>query len=192
MRSVAARLLKARRAWGVTIALLFAWAVSLQVGLRLRDRGNLRQLDPAAPYWIELGRGSGWRKLDTVKVHQDGTVVLHRVRFNFVETATLQLPAESLAEVLESVEETGVLGLYKEYHEPPGFADGRQWVLKVQQGRRKMSVYCDSYFPEPIVSFVQALDRILAGGGVEKAKWRILGDEDEWSHERELWDSIKR
>jgi hypothetical protein len=151
------------------------------------------------PYRIEFGRGSGWHGLDTIKIRQDGTVTLHRlsreyigqVANDFVETATLQLRPESLARVREAVDGTGVLGLYREYHEPD-VADGTQWVLWVQQGEGETSVYCNNYFPKAIVRFADALDGILAEGGLGEVEWHRVPDAEARNHERELWDSIKR
>jgi hypothetical protein len=200
MASLAARLLRSRKAWAVACAVALAWAILVQVGVHLRGRGNLRHLDPGAPYRIELGRGSGLYGLNTVQILHDRTVTLHRrgrehggqtLPEEFVETATIHLSVEDLTEVLDAVEDTGVLSLYKEYHEP-GVADGTQWVLWVQQGQRETSVYCDNYFPKSMVRFADALDRILARNGIEHANWRRVDDDEALSYDRALWDSIRQ
>jgi hypothetical protein len=179
----------------VAIAILLAWTVFVQVADHLRDRGGkLRRLDPGTPYMIEFGRGSALDGFDTIKVGQDGSVTLHRVRREmgelFVETTTLQLPPAALAAVLDAVDETGLLSLYKTYHEP-GVADGEQWILWVRQGQDHKSVYCDNHFPKRIVQFAEALDTILAEHGLDRAEWRRVADDDAWKYDRELRDSFR-
>src|SRR5262249_22328392 len=138
MAALLLRLLKSPRAWAVSVMIGFAL-----VALVFRSaypRGELSRLDPALPCRIEFGRGSGWHGLDTVLVLEDGTVVLHRLSQEddgrgmrrFVETASLNLTAESLAEVREAVEKNRLLELSRRYH--GGAADGTQWVLWVRQG----------------------------------------------------------
>jgi hypothetical protein len=83
------------------------------------------QIDPSKPFQIEFGRGSGWHGLDTVKVNQDGLVVLHRLKKSADwERATLQLPDDALAKVLEQVDADHLLELHRAYH--ANVADGTQ------------------------------------------------------------------
>jgi hypothetical protein len=200
MGSLGTRLLRSRWAWAIGFTVTLSCIILVQVGIHLRGRGNLRHLDRGAPFRLEFGRGSGLYGFDTIDLHDDGTVTFHRLSReddgrlapeDFVETATIHLPVEALTEVLDTVEDTGVLGLYEKYHEP-GVADGTQWVLWVQQGQKETSVYCDNYFPKPIVRFAVALDRVLARNGVEQAKWRRVNDEEARNYDRELWESIRR
>jgi hypothetical protein len=159
---------------------------------------NLVRLDPAVPYVIEFGRGSGLHGLDTVRVLQDGTVTLHRRSRTFdgkeahlgVETATLKLPEGPLAEVVTAVEKNRLLSLDRAYHGK--MADGTQWVFWVEQGGAERAVYCDNNFPAEIVRFAAALDKVLAENGLEGAAWQPVPDEDAGDHERELWASIGR
>jgi hypothetical protein len=136
--------------------------------------------------------------LDTVTVLQDGTVTLDRMRDEqdsetnrlFRETATLKLPDEALAQVLDAVEENHLLQLGREYH--AGVYDGTQWVLWVKQGGKEKLAYFDNRFPEGVVRFAAALDQTLAANGSEKAEWRRVDDAQGRKHERELWDSLRR
>ena len=135
--------------------------------------------------------------LDTVKVLQDGTVTLHRRKrlldgqegHSHWETATLHLPAESLARVLDAVEKNRLLTLDPVYD--GGLTDGIQWVFWFRQGQEK-SVYFNNRFPGAIVRFAEALDTILVESGSENADWHDVPDADGRKHERELWESIER
>jgi hypothetical protein len=194
MTAFASRLLRSRRVWALAIIAVLAWAAFVQVAAHLRARGRLRQLDPGMPYLIELGRGSGLDGLDTIAIRQDGTATLQRMRredSGQFERATIQLAPSALADVLRALDESGVLGLYREYHEP-GVCDGTQWVLWVRQGQDETSVYCDNHFPKPMVRFAAALDRILDESGLERAEWRRVPDADATKHDQDLWDSIRR
>ncbi len=151
------------------------------------------------PFWIELGRGSGWDGLDTVKLDQTGRVILHRFkteRKNDVidlswEVATLQLSPEALAEVLEAVEANSVMGLRNKYHDE-NVQDGTQWVLWIKQGEQEKSVYFSNDFPSRIKEFAKQLDAILVRAGIDQIDWHRVPDLLFRQHERELWDSINR
>jgi hypothetical protein len=170
-------------AWGV-------WGFPLWVTFRL---------DPEQPYRIELGRGSGWHGLNTVRVDQEGSVMLYRqqevevagVWESYWEEATLRLPPEGQAAVLAAVADTRVLGLARAYHEP-GVQDGTQWVLWVRQGEREKAVYCDNRFPPALKRFAERLDAVLTANGMMAVEWRRVPQGQERQHERELWDSIRR
>jgi hypothetical protein len=189
------RLLRSPWLWGSALV------VALTFGALWRfnacPRGNLARLDPAAPYRIALGRGSGWHGLNTIDVRSDGTVTLHRQCRQWDgtawrlcwETATLHLPDEGLAKVLDAVEGDRVLGLCRAYS--ANVADGEQWVLWVRQGEREQVVYCDNNFPHLLVRFAAHLDAILAENGLPQAEWHRVEPASR-DHERELWDSIKR
>jgi hypothetical protein len=145
-------------------------------------------IDPNKPYRIELGRGSGWHGLDTLKISEDGKVVLHRHQGTWYK-ATMKLPGESLAKVLQAVEENQLLGLHKAYH--ADVADGTQWVLWLSQGEKEKSVYFNNHFPKEIIRFAASLDAVLADSGSGNLTWYpVLGGGRD--HEKELWDSIKR
>jgi hypothetical protein len=155
-------------------------------------------IDPKKPYRIELGRGSGWHGLDTVKISEDGAVVLYRNQEAASVAAwsqgpwykaTMQLSAESLAKVLQAVEDNHLLALHKAYH--ADVADGTQWVLWIKQGDEEKSVYFNNHFPQEIVRFAGAVDAVLADSGSSNFTWYpVLGSSRD--HEKELWNSIKR
>jgi hypothetical protein len=152
-------------------------------------------IDPAQPFRLELGRGSGWHGLDTIRLSQDGSAVLHRLKQgpkeDVWETATLRLEPGALAEVLKAVEANDLTGLHRAYHEP-GVHDGTQWVLWIEQGGREKSVYFNNRLPRPIIRFAEQLDDILARSGVDRVTWQPVPPSESRRHERELWDSIKR
>ena len=155
-------------------------------------------IDHAQPFWLEFGRGSGWHGLNTVKIDQTGRVVLHRMKSERQpdvtdlswEAATLHLPPEAVAGVLQAVESNNLMSLHKAYRED--IADGTQWVLWIKQGEREKSVYFNNSFPGSITAFAEQLDAILLRAGLDKAEWQPVPERESRQHERELWDSIKR
>lgn len=184
-----------RRSLVIVIALAAAAGCSGRV--ETDDRPAFT-IDRAQPFWLEFGRGSGWHGLDTIKIDQTGRVVLHRMKFTqranvnnlSWEVATLQVPADVVAEVLRAVESNGLMGLHKAYHE--NIADGTQWVLGIKQGEREKSVYFDNRFPRAITAFAEQLDAILTRAGLDRVERQPVPERDSRKHEKELWDSIKR
>jgi hypothetical protein len=173
------------RVWVVAVAIILC-------PLAPAARCRLVRLEPGQDYRIELGRGSVWYGLETVKILSDGSVTLHRqcptaARW---ETTTLRLPAASMARVLQALEQNRVLELHR--HRNKRKADGTQWVLWVKQGSSEKSVYCDNCFPDEILRFAEAIDVVLAQNGLAQATWRAVPGSQEHDHERKLWESIKR
>ena len=156
-----------------------------------KDERPAFTIDSSQAFRLEFGRGSGWHGLDTVRVDQDGGVVLHRRQQADVwETTTLQLPPNALADVLKAVESNGLMGLHREYH--ADIHDGTQWVLWIKQGEQEKSVYFNNSFPRQITRFAEQLDSILSTAGQDEAAWQPVAVSESRQHERELWDSIKR
>jgi hypothetical protein len=183
------RLLKSRRAWAVAI-LAGPVLVVLWWQLPPYFRGFIARLEPDQPWLIEFGRGSGWHGLDTVKVLQDGTVILHRGYDNSWETARLHLPKSALAQLLGAVQKNRLVELDREYD--GAVADGTQWVLRVKMDDQQKAVYFNNSFPESIVQFAATFDEVLAANGLEKVAWRRVAYFKARAHEQNLWDSIKR
>jgi hypothetical protein len=152
-----------------------------------KDSRPAFQIDPKKPFRIELGRGSGWFGLDTIKVSEDGTVVIHRQQDIWYK-ATMQLSEDSLADVLQAVADNRLLGLHKAYH-ANNVMDGTQWVLWIKQGAEEKSVYFNNHFPKEIVRFATTLDAILAKSGSGNLIWSPASGRD---HEKELWKSLDR
>lgn len=175
--------------------MLMAVAVFATVGCS--GRPALR-IDPTQPFRIEFGRGSGWHGLDTIKIDQGGSVVLHRAKreqrdganHQSWETTTIQLQPDAVADVVKAVDANNVLGLNKAYH--ANIHDGTQWVLWIKQGNREKSVYFNNSFPREITEFAKQLDGILANAGLERAVWKPVPTGEARPHEREIWDSIER
>ena len=161
------------------------------------DRPAFR-LDPSTAWQFEFGRGSGWHGLDTVKLDQNGRLVLHRLKRERQgevivlswETATAQLPSDAVAKVFEAVGTNRLLVLDKAYH--ADVCDGTQWVLWVRQGDREKAVYFDNHFPDPIVRFAERLDEVVSASVGPGLRWRAVPPFWSRDHERELWESIKR
>lgn len=159
-----------------------------------QDDRPVFRIDPAQPFRLELGRGSGWDGLDTTRIDQDGKVVLYRSRRPEAEpqweTAALRLRPESLTEVLKAVESNGLMSLHRAYHSD--VRDGTQWVFWVRQGGQEKSVYFNNRFPRSATRFAQQLDGVLDRAGLGTAAWQPVPAGESRQHERELWDSIRR
>lgn len=197
--------MKRRWAWAIFIFAVLVLGVVVFVFVNLGHPGHVVKddrvpfgIDRSQPFWVEFGRGSGWHGLNTVKIDQTGRVVVHQMRSeqqeNVIRTrwevATLQVPAETVAEVVGAVESHHLMALHKAYHED--IADGTQWVLWIKQGEREKSVYFNNNFPREITAFASQLDAILTHAGLSAAVWQPVPDQDARQHERELWDSIRR
>jgi hypothetical protein len=157
------------------------------------DRPRFR-IDPAQPFRLEFGRGSGLYGLETIRINQDGGVVLNRMKTSGPggswETGTLKLRPDELAEVLRAVDANGLMGMHRGYY--ADVHDGTQWVFWVQQGEREKSIYFDNNFPWQITTFAEQLDGILARAGFDKIIWQPVLAAEFRPHDRELWKSIKR
>jgi hypothetical protein len=179
--------LKSPRAWVVAAAVGVASLLLWQGLTYNRDRFN-----PTLPYWVKFGRGSGRCGLDTVKVTEDGTAILHRRAHSGGgwETATLRMTAASLDRVAHAIKDNRLFGLQEAYH--GGVADGTQWVLWLKQGQQEKAVYFDNHFPDEVLRFADDLDLALAESGLEMEAWRGIGDAVAREHQRDLWDTIRR
>jgi hypothetical protein len=170
------------------------------------DSRPVFEIDPDLPYHIEFGQGSGWHGLDTAKITSDGTVVLHRrqvvyvprhplffwqtdMHYSFWETASFQLDKDAQQAMLEAIADYRLLELHTAYS--AALFDGEQWALLIKQGDNERSVYFNNYFPDEIVGFREALDRILHQGGRSWVRWRKVPASKERLHEKQLWESIR-
>lgn len=157
------------------------------------------ELHEGAPFTVELGRGSGLDGLATVKIESSGRVELCRERHRATgerdpkgergdswEVTTFQLPPAGVAQVVEAVNESRVLGLSGAYHE--GRADGTQWVLRIRQGEHDAATYFDNRFPRAVRELSSALDRVVSEHMPAGQTWH----ETAAPHDDELWASIHR
>lgn len=156
------------------------------------------RIAPQEAWHLAFGRGSGMQGLETVKLDQDGHLVLHRmnsksrgeIEYLYWESATFELPPDAVAKVVEAVAANGLLRLDKAYH--AGVVDGTQWVLKLQQGEREKVIYFDNHFPDAIVRFATQLDQILKESSGAKLRWQTLPSARARDYEKELWNSLER
>jgi hypothetical protein len=172
----------------------------------VEDGRQVFQIDPDLPYHIELGQGSGWHGLDTVRITSDGMVVLFRSHHVYLprhplffwqtemhvfywETATFQLDKDAQQAVLQAIADCQLLKLHKTYS--ANIADGTQWVLWIKQSDKEKSVYFDNHFPKEICDFAKRLDEILHQGGRTHVQWRKVPASKERLHEKQLWESIR-
>jgi hypothetical protein len=160
------------------------------------DRPAFR-IDPDKPFRIELGRGSGRDGLETIRIAQDGSVILHRMKEEqrdnvikvFWQRAEHNLSNESLGKILDAIEANDLMKLGRSYD--AGGSDGTQWVLWIKQGEQEKTIYCDNHFPTPIIRFAEQLDAILATSG-RNLTWRGVSNDRHMGHDHDLWESIKR
>lgn len=133
--------------------------------------------------------------LDTVVIDQDGSLVLHRRKWETDsgagwETASAQLPRESVAGIRKAIEANDLLGLAKAYH--ADVFDGTQWVLWIRQGSHEKAVYFNNHFPDSILRFADRLDEIVARSAGPNLRWQAVRAFELGEHQRGLWDSIRR
>jgi hypothetical protein len=152
----------------------------------VRDDRPSFDVDPAQPFVVSLGRGSGWHGLRVVKIQQDGTAIVHRLRP--AQSTTLMIGEDGVADVLRSVSENGLIEMQRAYHDD-AIIDGTQWVLLVKQGEAVKSIYFNNYFPRRITAFAQDVEDVLARSGLAQAEW--VPDKEAGAHQKELWDSLR-
>lgn len=170
---------------------------SAVVSVVLNDR-PVFYLDPARPWRIDLGRGSGLHGLETVTLDQSGRVLLYRYTDEYDdtrvgtrwETAADVLPREAVASVLSVAASTQLTLLNREYHAP--VADGTQWVLRIRQGEHNKAVYFNNHFPDTVVRFAARLDEVIATNVGRRLRWRAVPADAPPGPASELWDSVRR
>lgn len=154
-------------------------------------RGLRSGLD-AGPVLLEFGRGSGRHGLATIRILEDGTVIINRdaAEEGTLEMAQVQMSANGMATVRDAISRHE-LGRLKKIYSHPTMQDGTQWVLRFKDTGGERSVYFNNEFPTQIVEFAEKLDDLLADE-LKDAKWLRVAYFDGRRHERELWESIKR
>jgi len=149
-------------------------------------------LDASKPFVIELGRGSGLYGLDTVKLTEDGTVELHRIK-SFrpnLETTSLKLLPGQLKELIDLVNSNHITGMGASYSDP-GIMDGTQWVLWIKQTPFEKAIYFNNAFPGEITDFASRLDAVLAAAGLSGASWTAVPEKEGTAQQMAIWDKIK-
>jgi hypothetical protein len=165
-------------------------------GLPLRktepDRRPRFTFDPASPFHLEFGRGSGQYGLDTIVFDQTGHVVVHRAQADgYWEKAELELPKNRLQRLVKAIVDLRLGEMAASYS--ANVDDGAQWVFWLQQGDHEKSVYFDNHFPAAIQTFATQLDAELQQAGLRTAKWqRTYRQGPEHSHDKAIWKSIEK
>jgi hypothetical protein len=148
-------------------------------------------LDPSKPFLIELGRGSGWRGLDIVKVDETGTVQLSRIEGRpTAQAASLKLSSADLAALVGLINANQLTSMGRIYSNPR-IADGTQWVLWIQQSPSQKSVYFNNSFPNQITAYATGLDALLQKAGLNSAKWSPLPTPQSADRQKALWARIE-
>jgi hypothetical protein len=96
-----------------------------------------------------------------------------------------------VAAVLEAADASRLTQLGRRYV-AVNIADGSQWVLLIRQGDREKAVYFDNHFPEPIRRFGRRVDEVIGETVGPGLRWRRAPTAGAGSHDRELWDAIRR
>ncbi|MDX2092437.1 MAG: hypothetical protein SFX73_31530 [Kofleriaceae bacterium] len=171
-------------------------------------------LDPARPFSLELGRGSGRFGLSTIAIDERGHVVLHAERKGqrkptakerrehdlrpdenitegWWERAQLDLPPASMDELRAAVRVLDPLALAA-VHKEPGVYDGTQWVFRIQQGQIDHLIYCDNRFPETLKAFATTLDGILDRAGRRGLTFTRVPEGTKPRHDDVLWERVDK
>lgn len=148
-------------------------------------------LDASKPFIVELGRGSGWRGLDIVRIDQTGSVELQRVKQDAsIESAALRLSAAGIKKVVDLINARQLTSMAHTYSDP-GIADGTQWVLWIQQSPEDKSIFFNNAFPKQITAFAGDLDALLQTAGAGKAIWSAVPRQRTMDQQLALWDRIR-
>jgi len=148
------------------------------------------QIDSKQPFHMEFGRGSGWHGLDVIILDQTGHLTMSRQPTRAGEGWTkgeLTLPPDLVTEIVKKVNTEELTGLAKAYS-TKNIADGTQWLFYIEQGEKRKVVYFDNNFPRAITRFAQALDEILAHGGIDKMTWGPGGED----MNKDLWKRMEQ
>jgi hypothetical protein len=144
-------------------------------------------LDPAKPFVIEFGRGSGLHGLDIIKVDQTGAVELSRVTGGQnVESASLRLSSADVRALVQLVNTNQLTSMGRTYSDP-GVADGTQWVLWIEQAPSQKAVYFNNSFPSQITAYANGLDALLQKAGLNAAKWTPVPKQQGIDQQNALW-----
>jgi hypothetical protein len=148
-------------------------------------------LDASKPFVVELGRGSGWRGLDIIRIDQTGSVEMQRVgRDANMESAALRLPAADIEKLVDLINAHQLTSMARTYSDP-GVADGTQWVLWIQQSPADKSIYCNNAFPKQITAFAGDLDALLQTAGAGSVVWSAVPRQKALDQQSALWDRIR-
>jgi hypothetical protein len=149
------------------------WAYYRAQGIQITtDSQPAWNIDRSEPYIIELARGGGPDGMDRIWIDDACTVNFHRLdhQQNRREMGTLQVPPETLDEILNAVEAGGLMRLHSAYVDAK-IADGPEWRFRAQQAGQTKVVHCANYFPTAMTDFAQELDRILLAAGSARVTW---------------------
>ena len=149
-------------------------------------------LDASKPFVIELGRGSGMRGLDVVRVRETGLVELYRIAGGQnVESASLRLSNADVATLVGLVNSQRLTGMGRTYSDP-NVADGTQWILWIEQPPSTKSIYFNNSFPDQITAFAKGLDALLHGAGLATVAWTPVPRQQGREHQAALWARIAK
>ena len=150
------------------------------------------EFDPAVPFTLDFGRGSGLQGLDTITVTNLGEVTLHRLRNRFAdgfwETSAFTLSPDETTQIGREIARLNLQDVPKAYH--ADISDGTQWVLWIRQGQSQKSVYFNNHFPEAIRNFAERIDQILKID-YRELSWNRVPKELIGKHDEEIWKSIE-
>jgi hypothetical protein len=170
----------------------------LTVGCTQRDKGRVVVtpdtrpsfvLDGSKPFVIELGRGSGRRGIEIIRITEAGVVQVDRFQ-PAIESALIQLTPAQLKGVVDEVNLRQLPGMGRSYSDP-GIMDGTQWILWISQGSFEKAVYFNNSFPDQITGFAGKLDVLLGSAGLSSAKASPVPRKVNEARQKALWSRIE-
>lgn len=153
------------------------------------DPQRKMDFDPAQPYRLEFGRGSGGDGFNNISIDEEGHVEKRRPNPGtdqdgnryFLETAHSSIDLKTRQRIADLICDLKLLEMNRAYH--ADVADGSQWEFRLTQGEAEKTIYCNNYFPEPIQDFAVALDRELMDAETDVTEWEPVYEEPEQESE---------
>ena len=134
---------------------------------------------------IQLGRGSGWKGIELIKIDNKGNVQLHKLNG---EHTRFNLTAEELDAIVRSANREKLTELERKYVDED-IQDGTQWLLWVRQNGKQTTVLFSNQFPEQITRFAKTVDLQLRTG---ERNLKFQAAKDRQGHARRIWDISSR
>ncbi|MCP4113680.1 MAG: hypothetical protein GY749_50500 [Desulfobacteraceae bacterium] len=166
-----------------------------------RTESDSRKIDfdPSKPYRLEIGRGSGWLGLNTIKIEENGSVAVYILKeeqredviYSYCENGLLKLAEEDMRIIADKIAELEILDMDRSYY-AEGISDGTQWIFWIQQDKKQKSIYFSNHFPKKIQDVAVFIDEILENAGYKEIEWKRIPDREIRFHEIDIWNSIKK
>lgn len=142
--------------------------------------------------WFQLGQGSGWHGLETVKVAADGRgLYFYAKKRDEWALQRFHVPAESIGALKRKIEELSIQNLAASYSRPE-IADGTQWVLLIKEGPKSKRIYCSNRFPQALIDLAEYVHKQIVEPRLSETAERIVPRRHLRNYGRELWESARQ